>query len=113
MKLFRLWGVWSRLKRRGGALMKISRALRVFIPMSRDVLSGRYRPVPWAAFFWMLASLSYLVLPFDLIPDVLLLLGLVDDVFIVGWLLTRVDNALTDYRRWKGIDTPPEVEDGT
>ncbi|KAE9622354.1 DUF1232 domain-containing protein, partial [Parasedimentitalea maritima] len=52
--------------------------------MLQDVLSGRYRPVPWAAFGWMAVAFAYLVSPLDLIPDVLLLFGLLDDVVIVG-----------------------------
>ena len=94
----------SRLKQRGGALARIGRAFRVFGPMTLDVLRGRYRPIPWAAFGWMALALVYLVSPLDLIPDFLMILGLVDDLFIVGWLLTRGDRAMSDYRRWKGID---------
>ena len=40
-------------------------------------------------------------MPFDLFPDFLVLLGVVDDVLIVGWLLNRVDTQLADYRAWK------------
>lgn len=91
----------KRLRQRSRMLGQIAGALKWFLPMTRDVLSGRYRPVPWRAFSWMLAALLYLVSPLDLIPDVILLLGLVDDFFIVGWLLTRVDLALSDYRHWR------------
>ena len=49
----------------------------------------------------MALALAYLVMPFDLIPDFLVLLGVVDDVLIVGWLLNRVDTQLADYRAWK------------
>ena len=91
----------ARLRRRSRVLGQMVRALRLFLPMTRDVLLGRYRPVPWGAFLWMLAALGYLVSPLDLIPDVLLLLGLVDDVVIVGWLLTRVDRRLAGYRAWR------------
>lgn len=99
----------GRLRRRSRMLGQIAGALKWFLPMTRDVLSGRYRPVPWRAFGWMLAALAYLISPLDLIPDFIMLLGLVDDVFIVGWLLTRVDMALSDYRQWRGAqDTPVE-----
>jgi len=101
----------SRLKQRGGALTRIGRAFRVFGPMCLDVFRGRYRPIPWAAFGWMALALVYLVSPLDLIPDFLMIIGLVDDVFIVGWLLTRVDRAMGDYRRWKGIDDEEGVAD--
>lgn len=91
----------ARLRRRTRVLGQMGRALRLFLPMTRDVLLRRYRPVPWGAFLWMLAALAYLVSPLDLIPDMLVLLGLVDDVVIVGWLLTRVDRRLADYRAWR------------
>lgn len=104
-------GLVERLRRRSRVLGQMGRALRLFLPMTRDVLLRRYRPVPWGAFLWMLVALSYLILPLDLIPDVLLLLGLVDDVVIVGWLLTRVDRHLAGYRVWRenreGAGAPP------
>ncbi|MDI5921655.1 DUF1232 domain-containing protein [Halomonas sp. LR5S13] len=91
----------ARLRRRAHVLGQMGRALRLFLPMTRDVLLRRYRPVPWGAFLWMLVALAYLVSPLDLIPDMLVLLGLVDDVVIVGWLLTRVDRRLAGYRAWR------------
>ncbi|UYG08566.1 YkvA family protein [Halomonas sp. M4R1S46] len=94
----------QRLKHRSRALGQMRRALRLFGPMLADVVRGRYRPVPWSALLWMLAALAYLLSPLDLIPDVLLLLGLADDVVVVGWLLTRVDRSLADYRVWKEGD---------
>lgn len=101
MARFGSWFLMERLRRRSRVLGEVGRALRLFLPMTRDVLLRRYRPVPWAAFLWMLAALAYLVSPLDLIPDMLLVLGLVDDVVIVGWLLTRVDRRLEGYRAWR------------
>ncbi|WP_201745077.1 YkvA family protein [Aidingimonas lacisalsi] len=101
--------LWGRLRQRAGALSRLKRALRWFLPMTADVIKGRYRPVPWQAFGWMAAAIIYLLSPLDLIPDVLLLIGLLDDVVIVGWLLTRVDRSLDDYRRWKG-ETPSATD---
>ncbi|GGX96481.1 hypothetical protein GCM10007160_25110 [Litchfieldella qijiaojingensis] len=97
-----LHSTWfGRLRRRGWALQGIVRALRLFVPMTRDVVLRRYAPVPWSAFGWMGLALAYLVMPFDLIPDVILLTGWLDDAVIVGWLLTRVDRRLEEYRAWK------------
>lgn len=91
----------QRLKRRAGVFVRMRRALRWFPPMLADVVRGRYRPVAWSALGWMLAALAYLLSPLDLVPDMLLVLGLMDDAVIVGWLLTRVDRALEDYRAWR------------
>ncbi|KMK75598.1 YkvA family protein [Alkalihalobacillus pseudalcaliphilus] len=39
---------------------------------------------------YTIAIIGYLALPFDLIPDFIVGLGFVDDVFIVGFLLDRM-----------------------
>lgn len=95
------WWLLRRLKTRVWAIKRIGRALTLFAPMTRDVVRGDYRPVPWSAFGMMALACAYLVMPFDLIPDFLLLIGLVDDVVIVGWLLNRIDQRLVGYRAWK------------
>ncbi|MDZ7853621.1 MAG: DUF1232 domain-containing protein [Halomonas sp.] len=102
----------QRLRRRARVLRQMGRALRLFLPMIRDVLLRRYRPVPWGALLWMLVALAYLVSPLDLIPDMLVLLGLLDDVVIVGWLLTRVDRHLAGYRAWRGRREGGETPSG-
>ncbi|WP_232090311.1 YkvA family protein [Billgrantia diversa] len=96
------WNIVGRLRRRSRILSQIVRALKLFVPMCQDVVKGRYRPPPWSAFGWMLVALAYLVSPLDLIPDWLLLIGVFDDMVIVGWLLTRVDRSLDGYRAWRG-----------
>ncbi|HSH47385.1 MAG TPA: DUF1232 domain-containing protein [Halomonas sp.] len=94
----------QRLRRRPQLLARIRRALKLFGPMMADVVRGRYRPIPWSAMLWMLGAVAYLLSPLDLIPDFLLVIGLADDVVIVGWMLTRVDRALGDYRAWREAD---------
>lgn len=95
------WGLVRRLKTRVWAVKRIGRALKLFVPMTRDVIRGDFRPVPWSAFGMMALALAYLIMPFDLIPDFLMIIGLVDDVLIVGWLLNRIDQRLADYRAWQ------------
>lgn len=101
----------GRFSQRSRAFKQILRALKLFVPMLRDVVSGRYRPVPWAAIGWMVAAFAYLVSPLDLVPDFLMLIGIIDDVVIVSWLLTRVDRSLVDYRAWRGEPEEPSDSD--
>ncbi|MGM0831671.1 MAG: YkvA family protein [Pseudomonadota bacterium] len=101
------WWLFRRLKTRVWAVKRIGRALKLFLPMTRDVLRGDFRPIPWSAFGLMVLAIAYLVMPFDLIPDFLVMIGVVDDVLIVGWLLNRVDDHLSDYRAWKYAEETP------
>ncbi|MDC8803310.1 DUF1232 domain-containing protein [Halomonas pacifica] len=84
----------ARLKRLGMAPLHWGR-------LCWDVLRGRYRPVPWRALVLGGLALGYLLLPFDLIPDLLLVLGLVDDLVIAAWLMARIEPELAAYRRWR------------
>ena len=101
MTLLSRWGWLSGLKSRTWAFKRMARGLRLFIPMTNDVLRGRFRPVPWKAFALMAAAVGYLLLPFDLIPDFIVVFGMLDDVVIVGWLLNRIDAQLAAYRAWQ------------
>lgn len=92
----------TRLFGRRHALGKAGAALRTMGPLLRDVASGRYRPVPWKALGLAAGAFLYLISPLDLIPDLLVGLGILDDLVIVTWLLGKLDDALTDYRLWRG-----------
>lgn len=92
---------------RGRVFFRIGMALKTFVPMMRDCLKGRYRPVPYRAIALMILAVAYLVMPFDLIPDFIPFFGQLDDLLICGWLMVRLDDALDDYRRWR--DTQPPV----
>ncbi len=49
----------------------------------------------------MVGGLIYLVSPLDLIPDVLPLLGFVDDAAVLFWIVRQVRRDLDDFRAWE------------
>ena len=57
------------------------------------------RETPWRVRALLIAALAYLLLPFDLIPDWILGLGIVDDLTVVSlltWLALRLLKNDTD-----------------
>ena len=80
---------------------RIGRALKTYGMLLKDWWAGRYRPLPKRATVLMVLALLYVVSPFDLIPDFILGWGWLDDIVIGGWLLTRLDDSLEDYRAWR------------
>jgi len=46
-------------------------------------------------------GLIYVLNPFDIIPDVLPILGVVDDATVIGAVLMLVERDLKKYRSWK------------
>jgi uncharacterized membrane protein YkvA (DUF1232 family) len=50
---------------------------------------------------WIVAALSYLVDPFDLIPDKTPFLGFIDDAAVVEFVVDRTRQTLDDFMTWE------------
>lgn len=73
----------------------------VMIDLVRDYVTGRYREVPYWAMGATALALFYVLSPVDVIPDVLLGLGYLDDAVVVSFALKLIDKELTRYKEWK------------
>jgi uncharacterized membrane protein YkvA (DUF1232 family) len=62
---------------------------------------GEYRQVSSDALLWIVAALTYLVDPFDLIPDRTPFLGFVDDADVIEFVTNKVRPALDDFMQWE------------
>lgn len=62
------------------------------------VATGTYRRSPWGAFVSLVVALLYGASPIDLLPDLIPLVGLVDDAVLIPVLLLVAFNL---YRRRK------------
>lgn len=76
-----------------GQLQTLFRLLKAWV-------SGRYREVPWRVIVLALTAVVYFVNPFDLIPD-FLGFGLLDDIGVVGFLVSRMGEDLDRFREWE------------
>jgi uncharacterized membrane protein YkvA (DUF1232 family) len=59
--------------------------------------------VSWETKTWIIAGLAYFISPIDAIPDVIPVVGYLDDVVIVTWVMHEISEEVTKYRRWKGL----------
>ncbi len=72
------------------------------IELLEDFRSGKYREISWASVAALVGMVAYLINPNDVIPDVLPILGQIDDAVVVqlGVLVLRKD--LRRYCEFKG-----------
>ena len=93
-----------------GPLQRLLEDGRLLLELVRDAQEGRYRAMP----VWTLSAagfaLLYVLNPFDLVPDALPLLGLLDDAAVVSACLSLVEQDLRDYQAWK--QSRVEKDDG-
>ncbi len=62
---------------------------------------GEYDQVSDDALLWIIAALSYLIDPFDLIPDKTPFLGFLDDAAVIAFAVGKTRQALDDFMTWE------------
>ena len=68
-----------------------------------DMLRDReYRPDP-KSYLVIAGALAYVVFPVDIIPDMLLGVGFLDDAFVIGVVIDQLSDEITKYRLYKGM----------
>jgi uncharacterized membrane protein YkvA (DUF1232 family) len=86
---------------RPGPIGHLVSDLHLMTALVRDYREGRYREVPWWAMSAVGFCLLYVLSPVDAVPDVLPILGRVDDAAVLGACLLLVDQELQQYKRWR------------
>ena len=64
-------------------------------------ITGKYKQLPWRSALSITAFTLYLVSPFDVIPDFIPMLGLLDDLFLLGWMLKLIQKDVTNFQQWE------------
>ena len=67
----------------------------------KDYKSGRYTNVPWKFIAAVGFAMVYLINPFDIIPDVIPIVGLTDDASVFALVLESFKIEIETYRNWR------------
>lgn len=84
-----------------GPLKRFIEDGRVLTALVRDWRTGKYRQALYGTIAAVVFGLIYVINPLDIIPDVLPILGAIDDATVIGALLMLVERDLKKYRSWK------------
>ncbi len=83
------------------SLSPVRREVQTLLRLLQAWARGEYRVIPWRSLLYSVAALVYLVNPADLIPDVVVGLGLVDDVAVVAAVARMLQSDLERFRLWE------------
>ena len=84
-----------------GPLKRFIEDYRVLKELIRDYRGGKYRQALYGTIAAAAFALLYVFNPFDLLPDVLPLIGVLDDASVVTACLMLIERDLGKYRNWK------------
>jgi uncharacterized membrane protein YkvA (DUF1232 family) len=81
--------------------LRLFRNVPVLIGMLKDVAIGGYRGLTKKSAAILLFAAAYLVIPFDLVSDLIPVLGQLDDAAVLMACLYAVEDDLERYKHWK------------
>lgn len=73
----------------------------VMLSMIRAYIKKQYSEVPKTSILLAIATVIYVVNPFDMIPEVLPVVGYVDDAAAIGMVLQSLHMDLKKYKEWQ------------
>jgi uncharacterized membrane protein YkvA (DUF1232 family) len=82
---------------------------KLILSMVKDYWSGKYREVP----YWVISAgalaLLYVLNPVDVIPDIILGVGYLDDATVVAFCLKLIERELERYKEWQVAQKNPSA----
>lgn len=84
-----------------GPLKRFIEDSKLLTALVKDYRTGKYRQALFGTVAAVVFALIYVFNPFDLLPDVLPLIGAVDDASVVAACLMLIERDLHKYRDWK------------
>ena len=75
--------------------------VRILIRMLSDYRRGEYEGLPWNTVAAIGVALLYILIPVDLIPDAIPVIGFTDDIAMLLFVWKMVTKDVKDYVRWK------------
>lgn len=89
------------MENRRHTLKNVARYLGVFIRMVRDSSKGHYPHLPWKSLLSIVGSILYFINPFDVVPDFIPGVGLIDDITLLAWVYKNIESDVEDYLDWE------------
>ena len=71
---------------------------------------GEYECIPRKQLLIIVSALTYLISPIDLIPDLIPVVGLVDDMAVISACIKLTKPELEKYLEWRNSNTPTTDE---
>ena len=90
----------------GDSFQNLVGDIRLLVSLLQDYRRGSYEEIPWSSIAAVIFSLLYLLNPFDIIPDMIPGIGLLDDAAMMGVCLSMINADFQRYKEWKQNQVP-------
>ncbi len=91
----------QKIRKHSVAIREIQADLQITIRLLQSWLSGDYKEISLKTLAILIAALLYFLNPFDAVPDVIPVVGYVDDVSVVAWVIKTLKDEIEKFREWE------------
>lgn len=85
--------------------LKLFYQIKLVFELIKDFTSKKYTDIPWRTIGILTLCILYFVNPFDILPDVLPVIGYTDDALLFAAFFKSMSVDLKKYGEWKGYNT--------
>ena len=71
------------------------------VSLVRSYIKKEYTDIPLGVIISIVSTLIYIVSPFDLLHDAIPVIGYVDDLILLGFVLKMIHSDVDEYRKWR------------
>lgn len=89
-----------------GISQELKENISWFLKLLKSFATREYTDIPAQKIIYILAALLYFLLPIDILPDFLPLVGLADDIALLGFIWKNMEEEITKFKEWKNNQTP-------
>jgi uncharacterized membrane protein YkvA (DUF1232 family) len=105
-----LLAVARKSARQGGRFSALQEDLRLLQGLCMAWWRGEYRAISSQALLAVVAALLYFLTPLDGLPDWLPVVGFIDDLAVLAWVLRTWSDELAAFRAWREAQAPETLE---
>lgn len=78
-------------------------SLQLLSRMIKAAVAGEYKGIPTTTLVGGVAVIIYFITPIDLIPDIIPVIGLLDDASLLAWFMTSIKAELDRFKEWEAM----------
>ena len=67
----------------------------------RSYIKKEYTDIPLGTIISIVSTFIYIISPIDLIPDTIPMVGYIDDIILLKWVLKSIRSDIEEYKKWR------------